>query len=424
MGERENMSTSPQSVCPGISELDKIACKLDAVLSSMADGFFIIADDWKVTYANRVVLSYPAAGDIVGKNILHQYSRIRPLLKGLLKARKSKVPVRCDAFIDFAGIWLELNIHPLPGAELAVYARDVTQEKQNQLALQEKFHSAFNSGSVLMAISTIDDGRYLAVNDCFLETLGYQRQEVIGKTARELGIFANYEDRARLYELFNSLGRIVNFSIDVRDREGKIHTGLFSVEMIRNQNEPCWLTSLIDITREKRLQETLEAANQALQRKADLDGLTGIYNHAYLMNSMDKEIDRAKRYGTALSIVMIDIDNFKTFNDTHGHLVGDQVLKSVAEYLLDSLRSIDVTGRYGGEEFMLILPNTTRIGALDVAERIRQGIASSGFTLRELRISVSAGVAEFNGQTKDSLIQSADYNMYKAKRKGKNRVEG
>ena len=124
MGERENMSTSPQSVCPGISELDKIACKLDAVLSSMADGFFIIADDWKVTYANRVVLSYPAAGDIVGKNILHQYSRIRPLLKGLLKARKSKVPVRCDAFIDFAGIWLELNIHPLPGAELAVYARD------------------------------------------------------------------------------------------------------------------------------------------------------------------------------------------------------------------------------------------------------------------------------------------------------------
>ena len=69
MGERENMSTSPQSVCPGISELDKIACKLDAVLSSMADGFFIIADDWKVTYANRVVLSYPAAGDIVGKNI-------------------------------------------------------------------------------------------------------------------------------------------------------------------------------------------------------------------------------------------------------------------------------------------------------------------------------------------------------------------
>ena len=167
MGERENMSTSPQSVCPGISELDKIACKLDAVLSSMADGFFIIADDWKVTYANRVVLSYPAAGDIVGKNILHQYSRIRPLLKGLLKARKSKVPVRCDAFIDFAGIWLELNIHPLPGAELAVYARDVTQEKQNQLALQEKFHSAFNSGSVLMAISTIKDGRYLAVNDCF-----------------------------------------------------------------------------------------------------------------------------------------------------------------------------------------------------------------------------------------------------------------
>ena len=112
-------------------------------------------------------------------------------MKGLLKARKSKVPVRCDAFIDFAGIWLELNIHPLPGAELAVYARDVTQEKQNQLALQEKFHSAFNSGSVLMAISTIDDGRYLAVNDCFLETLGYQRQEVIGKTARELGIFAN-----------------------------------------------------------------------------------------------------------------------------------------------------------------------------------------------------------------------------------------
>jgi diguanylate cyclase (GGDEF)-like protein len=254
--------------------------------------------------------------------------------------------------------------------------------------------------------------------------MGYQRQEVIGKTAQDLGLFANYEDRTRLCELFKSLGRIVNFSIDVRDRAGNIHAGLFSVEMIRSQNEPCWLTSLIDITREKRLQETLEAANLALQRKADVDGLTGIYNHAYLMNSLDKEMDRAKRYGTALSIIMIDIDNFKTFNDTHGHLVGDQVLKSVAEYLLDSLRSIDVTGRYGGEEFMLILPNTTRIGALDVAERIRLGIASAGFTAKTLSISVSAGVAEFDGQNKDALIQAADYNMYKAKRKGKNRVEG
>ena len=424
MGERANMATITQSACSGINELNKIACKLDAVLSSIADGFFIIAADWKVTYANQVVLSYPSAGDIVGKNILHQYSRVRPLLKGLLKAKKYHVPTRCEAFVDFAGIWLELNIHPLPEAELAVYARDVTQEKQNQIALQEKFQCAFNSGSVLMAISTIEDGRYLAVNDCFLETLGYQRQEVIGKTALDLGLYVNCEDRARLCELFKSLGRIVNFSIDVKDRAGEVHAGLFSVEMIRNQNEPCWLTSLIDITREKRLQETLEAANLALQRKADVDGLTGIYNHAYLMNSLDKEMDRAKRYGTALTVVMIDIDNFKSFNDTHGHLVGDQVLKSVADFLVASLRSIDVTGRYGGEEFMLVLPNTTRIGALDVAERIRLGIASAGFTAKALSISVSAGVAEFDGQSKDTLIQAADYNMYKAKRKGKNRVEG
>ncbi len=424
MGEWAKMTTIPKSVCSGINELDKISCKLDAVLSSMADGFFIIAADWKVTYANKVVLSHPTAGDIVGRNILYQYSRVRPLLNGLLKARKYHIPARCEAFVDFAGIWLELNIHPLPEAELAVYARDVTQEKQNQIALQEKFQSAFNSGSVLMTISTIEDGRYLAVNDCFLETLGYSRQEVLGKTSQELGLFANYEDRTRLYELFKSLGRIVNFSIDVRDRAGELHAGLFSVEMIRSQDEPCWLASLIDITREKRLQDTLEAANLALQRKADVDGLTGIYNHAYLMNSLEKEIDRAKRYGTALSIVMIDIDNFKSFNDTHGHLVGDQVLKNVAEYMKESLRGIDVMGRYGGEEFMLVLPSINQRGALDVAERIRLGIASSGFASKELHISVSAGVAEFNGQTKDALIQAADYNMYIAKRKGKNRVEG
>ncbi|HWR30418.1 MAG TPA: sensor domain-containing diguanylate cyclase [Negativicutes bacterium] len=403
---------------------NNVKVKLDAALAYITDGFFIIDEAWNVSYANHPVLSYFSTQGFVGKNILCDFPRVGKLLRGLLRAKTRQVPVRCDAHIEFADTWVELNIHPLPEGELAVYARDISKEKKQQALLEEKFEIAFQSGTVLMAISTVDEGRYLDVNRTFSEVLGYTRQEAIGKTSLELGLFSNPQDRVRVRELYEDLGRVVNFAIDIRDKAGGIHSGLFSVEGIRSQDQACWLTSMVDITREKRLQETLEDANRALQLKVDVDGLTGLYNHAFLMNALEKEMERSSRYGSPLSVVMLDIDKFKKFNDSYGHLVGDDVLKGMAEMLQFGLRNIDIAGRYGGEEFMLILPNTGRAGALNVAERLRMEIAKATFTPAGLKITISAGVAEMSGEKLGELIRVADERMYDAKRNGRNRVEG
>ncbi len=402
----------------------EMRARLDAAMSYISDGFFILDNEWNVFYANRPILCHPLVPDFVGKNILRDFPKSGPLLRGLLRAKRSGNRVRCAAHIEYADIWLEMNVHPLPDGELAVYVRDITEEKKRQALLEEKFARAFQSGSVLMAISTLEEGRFVDVNRIFLDVLGYSRAEVVGKTSQDLKLFANPEDRERILSLFKELGRVINFALDIRDKAGNLHAGLFSVEGIQTHDQGRLLmTSLVDITREKRLQETLEETNRALQRKADIDGLTGLYNHAFLIDALEKEIERSRRYGGALSVVMIDIDHFKKFNDSYGHQVGDAVLKEVAGLLQAGSRTIDVAGRYGGEEFMLVLPNTKSTGAYEVAERIRRKIAASEFTPAGRKITISAGVAEFGGQKLDALIHEADERMYAAKRHGRDRVE-
>lgn len=158
------------------------------------------------------------------------------------------------------------------------------------------------------------------------------------------------------------------------------------------------------------------------------DGLTGLYNHRQFKKIYGEELARSKRYVKPLSLVMFDVDDFKVFNDTYGHPMGDQVLIAVAEILDDTLRDCDYVFRYGGEEFLAILPEADIQAALHAAERCRQGIeAEAGRYLDphiKCRITVSVGVAAFprDGETTDGLLKAVDDLMYVAKRSGKNKV--
>lgn len=177
----------------------------------------------------------------------------------------------------------------------------------------------------------------------------------------------------------------------------------------------------------RQLQEAraeLEEANRVLQHRADTDGLTGLYNHAFLMNTLEKETARASRYGSPLSLVMLDIDHFKKFNDNYGHQVGDAVLSEVAALLRSELRPSDTAGRYGGEEFMLILPGTGQEGACALAGRVRARIEASPFTAESLKVTVSGGAAQWNAEKITDFIQTADDRLYEAKRSGRNRIVG
>lgn len=159
------------------------------------------------------------------------------------------------------------------------------------------------------------------------------------------------------------------------------------------------------------------------------DPLTGLLNRRYLQERLNEEVNRSKRYEYPMSFLMIDIDDFKTYNDLNGHQAGDQALQITAHSLKVGLRSADVACRYGGEEFGVLLPHTTLNEASVIAERMRQRVAEMeyphGQTQPEARVTISIGIATFhkNVDTSDRIIAAADRALYNAKRKGKNRIE-
>lgn len=180
----------------------------------------------------------------------------------------------------------------------------------------------------------------------------------------------------------------------------------------------------------EKLTAELEEKNRYLEGVANLDGLTEIYNHRYLQEFLDREINRSIRRETELSLVLADIDNFKKFNDFHGHQAGDYVLKEFASVCSGLIREYDLVARYGGEEFVFVLPETAGGEALIVAEKIREAIEQHLFSYDgdEYRVTSSFGVASFEQggkpvMKKAELIERADKALYSAKKKGRNRVE-
>lgn len=172
----------------------------------------------------------------------------------------------------------------------------------------------------------------------------------------------------------------------------------------------------------------LERVNRVLQELAVKDGLTGLYNHRYFHEAIAIEHARARRHQREYSLLFIDIDRFKLYNDTHGHPQGDELLKEIADILSRRLRQSDTAARYGGEEFVLILPETTKDGALALADKLRQAISEHPFSGRESqadgKITVSIGVANFpkDGDQPHILIDEADKALFRAKKLGRNTV--
>ncbi len=185
----------------------------------------------------------------------------------------------------------------------------------------------------------------------------------------------------------------------------------------------------------RQLVEDLERNHQRMEESRDMlkelairDGLTGLFNHRHFKDILETELSRAERYGRPLCLIMLDVDRFKNYNDTHGHPAGDEVLKTLADIINTRLRDVDSAARYGGEEFVFLLPETDRKGGEMVAEEIRAQVENYPFEGRESqplgKVTVSLGVAEFPADCSDSsaLIKKADEALYRAKDEGRNRV--
>lgn len=177
----------------------------------------------------------------------------------------------------------------------------------------------------------------------------------------------------------------------------------------------------------KHLQDDLKRSNELLLELSNTDHLTGLFNRRFLMECLDKEVQRARRKDGQVALLLLDIDHFKRVNDTHGHLQGDVVLQKVALHIQKELRSYDIAARYGGEEFVAVLPDTSLKEAFNVADRIRLSVQGMHFagSLSNERVTVSLGVALFPAlgiDDTDGLLRTADEALYLAKERGRNRV--
>ena len=188
------------------------------------------------------------------------------------------------------------------------------------------------------------------------------------------------------------------------------------------------LIDAIDVALDKwtRLQQAM-ADKEKLERLANFDSLTGLYNRRAILGKLHELINRANRYKEDFSLIMLDIDHFKNVNDSHGHLTGDEVLVKIAALIRQNIRVTDIAGRYGGEEFIIILPHANLYSAWVVAERIRSIIGKAEIkdpAGNVFSVTVSQGLSGWErGEDADTLISCADEALYKAKGKGRNRVQ-
>lgn len=196
-------------------------------------------------------------------------------------------------------------------------------------------------------------------------------------------------------------------------------------------SRPCADAELLararSLLRLKATHDRARMVQRDLERLVASDPLTGLHNRRALLDRLKQEIERFSRYRQPLALAMLDLDGFKPINDEYGHLFGDQVLRSVGETIMRSVRTLDVAARYGGDEFAVVLPQTEAAGALRVCERLLRGVAAmeipAGKTI--VRVSLSLGLALYPGDgivTVEDLLRAADDALYRAKRSGRNRV--
>jgi diguanylate cyclase (GGDEF)-like protein/PAS domain S-box-containing protein len=325
---------------------------------------------------------------------------------------------------------------------------DITSRKQIENTLKESeelFRMAFENTHVGMNLVDLE-GRFLKVNPQICEMFGYSSAELEGKYVNEV-THPDYQAETSSFIQQAIQGRSDHSEFEKLyiHKNGSLVWGQVSSSLVRDVTGiPLYFISHIqDITARKqteselrKLRESLETANCDLQtaliREQELshtDVLTGIYNRRYLFELAEHKFAVASRYGQALAVMMFDIDHFKNINDTYGHAVGDQMLRSVAQIARAELRSADVIGRYGGEEFIVLLPMTNAAQAALLAERIRAGVAALRVSTEkgDASVTLSIGIVEkmvsFPAESLEEIFRRVDRAMYAAKQAGRNRVE-
>jgi len=298
------------------------------------------------------------------------------------------------------------------GAGSIVDITEIVRQKEKVTLLAK----ALEYTDKLVLITNLS-GHIIYVNDAFIKLSGYSREELVGSKPSILQ--SQTKDEAFYRKLWNTIlsGEMYHDVIVDKNKDGEDFYVEFNIAPIfgkENKIEHFVFTGS-DVSNRIKIENKLK-------KLATIDSLTKIYNRYKINEIIEHQIARSKRYGEIFSILMFDIDYFKKVNDTYGHYVGDMVLKKLSELISSNIREVDSFGRWGGEEFMLLLHKANQTEAIYIAEKLRKLVEN--FSIDNLyKITISVGVATFvKNDTKESLLERADQALYKSKEDGRNRV--
>jgi len=295
--------------------------------------------------------------------------------------------------------------------------------KDSELRYRRLFEAAQDGILILDA----ETGAITDVNPFLINMLGYSREEFVEKKLWEVGAFKDIEASQDAFEALQKNEYIRYEDLPLKAKDGR----LIQVEFVSNVylvgGEKVIQCNIRDITERKQAQDALLKSEALLREQSVRDHLTGLFNRRYMEETLERELLRASRKQLSLGIIMLDVDDFKRFNDTCGHAAGDAILHELGNLLLEHIRGEDIPSRYGGDEFLIVLPDASRAVTFERAELICEyaeqfHLQFEGQTLEAVTLSLGVAVFPENGSTSAAILKAADDALYRAKREGRGRV--
>ncbi|NTV83677.1 MAG: diguanylate cyclase [Bacteroidales bacterium] len=297
--------------------------------------------------------------------------------------------------------------------------------KDSEIRYRRLFETA-QDGILILEAQT---GAIIDVNPFLIGKLGYSRDEFIGKMLWEMGSFKDIENSKTAFQALQKNKYIRYKDLPLRSKDGQ----LFQVEFVSNVydegSQKVIQCNIRDTTERKQAEDAHLKSEAFLREQSVRDHLTGLFNRRYMEETLERELVRADRKNLILGIIMLDVDNFRQFNETFGHFAGDQVLRELGNFFLQNIRKEDIACRYGGDEFILVLPDASRNitwkRANFICERVKHmQIQFEGQSLAKLSLSLGVAFYPADGTTSEEILKAADRALYFAKHEGRGRVGG